>query len=334
VLFGLAQSLGLLFLSRIIDGISGGNISTAQAYVSDVTTGEDRARGMGIIGAAFGLGFILGPALGGLLGAAWGNLGIGLFAAALSAINWVLAFVLLPESRRPGTVTRTRSVAPALPMLKVPVVGLGLVLFLVFTTAFSQMEGTFSVFLVNRHLSAPAVELAGRWWEIEARIGPAVVREASLKAGYIFLAVGIVSTVIQGLLIGRLRNRFGEPALVITGCALLAASLAAIPLAPGYGALFAPMVMLAAGAGLTNPSLSALVSLHAPAGSQGEALGAYQSMGALGRILGPALGGFFFSIGGASMPYAVASSMMVAALVIAAVLRQRVRAAPGATSAH
>ncbi|HYX92832.1 MAG TPA: MFS transporter, partial [Myxococcaceae bacterium] len=137
VLFGLAQSLGLLFLSRIIDGISGGNISTAQAYVSDVTTGEDRARGMGIIGAAFGLGFILGPALGGVLGAAWGNLGIGLFAAALSAINWVLAFVLLPESRRPGTVTRTRSVAPALPMLKVPVVGLGLVLFLVFTTAFS-----------------------------------------------------------------------------------------------------------------------------------------------------------------------------------------------------
>jgi MFS transporter, DHA1 family, tetracycline resistance protein len=334
VLFGFAQSLGLLFLSRIIDGISGGNISTAQAYVADVTTGEDRARGMGVIGAAFGLGFILGPALGGVLGAAWGNLGIGLFAAALCAINWVLAFALLPESRKPGSVTRTKSVALVLPMLRVPVVGLGLVLFLVFTTAFAQMEGTFSVFLVNRHLSAPAIELAGRLWEIEARLGAAVVREASLRAGYIFLVVGIVSTVIQGGLIGRLRKRFGEPALVITGCALLVVSLAAVPLAPSYGALFAPMVLLAAGSGLTNPSLSALVSLHAPAGSQGEVLGAYQSMGALGRIVGPALGGFLFSVGGASAPYVVASSMMAAALLLAAVLRHRVRAAPRAAGAH
>ncbi|MGA9523406.1 MAG: MFS transporter [Myxococcaceae bacterium] len=321
VLFGLAQSLTLLFISRIIDGISGANVSTAQAYVADVTSGEQRAKGMGIIGAGFGLGFILGPAIGGYLGAQWGNAGIGFFAAGLAALNWVLALFLLPESRSRGLAARAprslRSIANAFTL---PVVGLSLLLFFAVTTAFSQMEGTFSVFLIDRYLVGGAQALG------EAR--PEVIREASLMSGHVFVAVGVVSALVQGGLIGRLRARFGEENLVIAGAVLLIVGLAGVPASPTYGWIFLPMALLAAGSGLVQPCLSALVSIAAPADRQGEVMGAYQAMGSLGRIIGPILGGFFFGALGSAAPYLTAAAVMVVSLGLAVGLRRRVLARP------
>ncbi len=321
VLFGVAGSLTVLFLSRIIDGISGANVSTAQAYVADVTTGEGRAKGMGIIGAGFGLGFILGPAIGGYLGAHWGNAGIGFFAAGLAVLNWVLALILLPESRPPGLTRREpRSLRKIAGALSLPVVGVGMVLFFAVTTAFSQMEGTFSVFLIDRYLvgGARALEEAS----------PEVIRAASLMSGHVFVVVGIVSATVQGGLIGRLRARFGEENLVIAGAVLLVIGLLGVPLAPTYGWVFLPMSLLAAGSGLVQPCLSALVSIAAPGDRQGEVMGGYQAMGSLGRIIGPILGGFFFGALGSAAPYLTAAAVMLLCVGLAVVLRRRVLARP------
>jgi multidrug resistance protein len=325
LLFAFARSLPLLFLARIVDGISGGNISTAQAYISDVTTKENRAKGMGMIGAAFGLGFILGPGLGGFLGALGGNLAIGLGAAGLAAVNLVFAFFWLPESRQPGSAPAAgKSLGGLGRVLRLPVLGLVLGLFLLFTTAFSQMEGTFSVFLLIRHVARAADVGVGRdlFSLVPVATGP-LLKEASWRAGFLFATVGVVSAIVQGGLIGRLRGRFGEGRLVVAGTVLTCAGLFLIPVMPVYGWLFLPMCLLAAGSGLTNPSMSAVVSLHAPPERQGEVLGAYQAMGSLGRILGPALGGFLFTVEGPSLPYVVAGLMMAVGVVGAVLLARR-----------
>ncbi len=316
LLFAFAQSLPLLFLARIIDGASGGNISTAQAYVADVTTPENRAKGMGMVGAAFGLGFVLGPAVGGVLGHWGGNLAIGLFAAALSGGNLVFAFFALPESRQPGAAGAhvPASLGTVLSVVRLPIIGLALILFFLFTTAFSQMEGTFSVFLITQHLQ-PGVGTAA---------GEALAHEASAKSAWLFSVVGVTSAVIQGGFIGRLRKRFGEPALVIAGTSLVALGLLSIPVAPSYAWLFAPMVLLAAGSGLNNPSLSSLVSQQAPEDRRGQTLGAYQAMGCVGRIAGPALGGLLFDVA-PGLPYAVAGAMTLGCAALAAVLAGTLR---------
>jgi multidrug resistance protein len=337
LLFAFAQSLPLLFLARIIDGASGGNISAAQAYVADVTGPEDRARGMGLIGAAFGIGFVLGPAIGGFLGAWGGNLAIGLFAAGLAALNLFFTWRFLPESRKPGTTppamaAPVRSVRGASAALSLPVVGRCLVLYLVFTTAFAQMEGTFSVFLLSRFLSSGPVSLAGSSFFLSAQAAPELLAEASLRAGWLFALVGVVSAALQGGVLPRLarRGREGgkpsrEAVLATVGLCCTAVALALLPWMPGYGWLFPAMALLAVGSALVNPSLSALVSLHAPPERLGAALGTYQAFGSLGRMVGPALGGWLFTRFGAAAPYGTAAVLTAGAGALALALAAQVR---------
>ncbi|MBF5044936.1 MFS transporter [Aggregicoccus sp. 17bor-14] len=338
VLFAFAHSLPLLFVSRVVDGVSGANIATAQAYVADVTRPEERARGMARIGMAFGLGFVLGPALGAQLGYWGGNLAIGLFAASLSGLNLVWAFLRLPESRREDSAPAPqRTVRGASGLLRLPVVGAALALFLLFLTAFAQMEGTFSVFVLSRFLAQGPVALeagGGGLFALHARAPEALLREASLRTGYLFAFVGVLSAALQGLygrMAARGRRRHGgragpgEAGLAVVGLAGVTLGLALLPLAPSYALLFLPMALLALGSALVNPSLSALVSLHAPAGRQGEALGAFQAFGSLGRILGPALGGLLFTQAGPSAPYAVAAALCLVATGAALLLLGRVR---------
>jgi MFS transporter, DHA1 family, tetracycline resistance protein len=344
VLFAFAHSLPLLFLSRVIDGASGGNISTAQAYVADVTRPEERAKGMGLIGAAFGLGFVLGPALGGFLGAWGGNLAIGLFAAGLAGLNLVLTFIFLVESRAPGstapTAASSRSMKGAALALRLPVVGLCLFLILVFTTAFSQMEGTFSVYLLSRFLSSGPVPLEGGLFFLSAQASPQELAQASLRTGGLFALVGVVSAAIQGGLLPRLlpperRSTQGyrpvrEGWLLVTGFAVTGVGLALLPVAPGYGWLFPVMGLLAVGSAFSNPSLSSLVSLQAPPERLGAVLGSYQAFSSLGRILGPALGGWLFTRFGPAAPYGTAAVMMAVGALAALGLAARVRM-PGAS---
>ncbi|MDC0714919.1 MFS transporter [Stigmatella sp. ncwal1] len=340
VLFAFAHSLPLLFLARVIDGMSGGNIATAQAYVADVTRPEERARGMGLIGAAFGLGFVLGPALGGFLGAWGGNWAIGLFAAGLSALNLVLTFLFLPESFQRGRspAAPVRTVRGAFGSLRLPVVGRCLVLILLFTTAFAQMEGTFSVFLLSRFLSSGPVPLEGGLFFLSAHAEREALAQASLRTGWLFAVVGVLSAALQGGLLRKLlpdRHRLGgaappvgrEAVLVGVGFSVTALGLAVLPLAPTYGWLFPVMGLLAVGSAFTNPSLSAVVSLHAPGERLGTVLGTYQAFSSLGRILGPALGGWLFTRFGPAMPYGTAAGMLAAGAALALGLGARMRMA-------
>lgn len=333
ILFAFSQSLEMLFLSRLIDGISGANISTAQAYVADVTTPENRARGMGLVGAAFGLGFLLGPAVGGLLGAWGGNLAIGLGAGALCALNLLMAFLFLPESVTHRAQKPQGVVAPAAPWraffgrLQQPVLGPILLLFFVFTVAFAQMEGTLSLYVLKNFL-APEGFAPGNGPVPGALGAEAAFQEASLKVGYIFTAVGFCGVLVQGVLLGLLRKRFGEAVLAQAGLFFGTLGMVAIPLAPSYEALFVGAALLAAGSGLANPSLSALMSIHSPRESQGVMLGAYQSMGALGRIIGPSMGGALFYFVSAQTPYWLASALLALGLLGAVRLAVRLRNLP------
>lgn len=275
LILGFANTLWLLFLGRIIDGISGGNISTAQAYIADVTTKENRARGMGLIGAAFGLGFVFGPAIGGIL-SRWG-IGVPfLFAGGLAFANAILLYFTLPETVTPDHPARVsaasgRGWTQMLEAVRSPRLGSVMTIYFLSIVAFSIMTTTFSLFMMFR--------MGYDAWH----------------NGWIFAFVGIVSAIVQGGLIGRLVKQFGEPALLIAGLLIFTAALLAIPFAgPATG--LAGILLLGAGTSIGNalsaPSLSSLASKSASAAEQGSTLGVMQSVASLARAVGPTIAAF------------------------------------------
>jgi MFS transporter, DHA1 family, tetracycline resistance protein len=268
-IIGFATTLWMLFVGRIIDGITGGNISTAQAYIADVTTAENRAKGMGLIGAAFGLGFIFGPAIGGIL-SRWGVHVPFLFAGALSLANATLLYFVLPETVGPGHPARESAAtgrwSQLTRALRRPSLAFVLAVYFLFVTAFSVMTSSFGLFTLYR-------------FGFDAH-----------DTGWIFAFVGVVGALVQGGLIGRLVKAFGEPALVIAGALLFTASLVLIPLTgphTGTAALLSLGALFALGNGLATPSLTSLASKSAGAGQQGGVLGVTQSVASLARVVGP-----------------------------------------------
>src|SRR5437016_2211127 len=272
LILGFATTLWMLFLGRIIDGISGGNISTAQAYIADVTTKENRAKGMGLIGAAFGLGFVFGPAIGGIL-SRWGVNVPFLFAGGLAFANAILLYFTLPETVTPDHPARVSAASgrgwqQLVVALREPRLAYVLAIYFLGIVAFSMMTATFSLFMMFR------------------------LGYDAFHNGWVFAFVGIISAIIQGGLIGKLVKRFGEPLLIIVGALLFSASLFAIPfvtLASGLTALLALGAATAIGQALSAPSLSSLASKTASAGEQGGVLGVMQSVASLARAVGPSL---------------------------------------------
>lgn len=310
LVFAVANSLPVLFLSRIFAGIAGATLSTAQAYIADTTTPENRTRGMGMIGAAFGMGFIFGPAMGGIL-SKWGFSVPAYAAAGLATAAFLFALFRLPESlppdQREAAARRRAGAATLRQALGRPVVGLILVLFFVTTLCFSGMEAILALFC----------ERFFKW-------GPHQI-------GYLFAYVGIVAAIMQAGIVGALAKRFGERALVRAGLFLMGAAFITAGTVPplaihdpthvGRAVLatfFAVMGIIAIGSGLTTPSLSSLVSLATPAGEQGSILGVYQSLGSLGRATGPFLGGLAFDVIAPGAPLWIAGSVMVIASFVAA----------------
>ncbi len=271
LVLGFATTLWMLFAGRIIDGITGGNISTAQAYIADVTTKEERAKGMGLIGAAFGLGFTFGPAIGGIL-SRWGISVPFFFAAGLALANAALLYFTLPETVTPDHPARASAAvgrwSQLFAALKQTRLAFVLTIYFLFVVAFSIMTTSFALFTMYRF------------------------GYDALHNGYIFMFVGIVGVVIQGGLIGRLVKRFGELPLVVIGALLFAGSLFAIPyLGPHVGWLWLLLVAggFALGNSLATPSLQTLASKSAGAGEQGGVLGVTQSVASLARTVGPTI---------------------------------------------
>jgi DHA1 family tetracycline resistance protein-like MFS transporter len=298
---GSATALWMLFTARALAGACAGNIAAAQAYIADITKPEERAKGMGLIGAAFGLGFIIGPALGGLLAGndpttadvetpAW-------VAAALSFVALCGVVLLLPESLpadRRGVRGSSRSRLSAISdVLRRPVLSRLILIFFLVILAFAGMESTFALW---------AIEQFG--W------GPRQV-------GYVFAYVGVLSALLQGGLIGPLSRRFGEERLLLCGLALIGVGLLAMPTARNLAVLVLAMSALALGMGLTQPSLNSLISRRAGREEQGEVLGVSQSVGSLSRVLGPAAAGFFFGEFGRDAVFFWGAVLVAAALFVA-----------------
>jgi MFS transporter, DHA1 family, tetracycline resistance protein len=290
-LLGFARTLPLLFLARIWSGIATANIAVAQAYIADVTTPETRARGMGIIGIGFGLGFIFGPALGGQLGQyeVMGQAGTlaAFFAAGLSTINFGLAYFTLPESlpaERRGQATTRRRVLDVRAIREVarrPGMAVALVISFLVILWFSGLEVTFRLFTED----AFGMSMAG--------------------TGYLFAFVGVVAVLVQGGLIHRLTRRWGELNLIRAGLLLLGLGFALDAISPDIGSwfLYCASALIAVGNGLYNPSLSSYSSRQASADTQGLTLGVLQSMSALARAVGPLVGGLVYEFVGMRGPY-------------------------------
>jgi MFS transporter, DHA1 family, tetracycline resistance protein len=292
---GLSDAAWMLFAARLVAGAGAGNIAAAQAYIADVTTPEGRAKGMGMIGAAFGLGFTLGPGLGGLA-ARLDPAAPAFIAAGLSAVAFVLAYVRLRESLpaasrlappRPGRIAMLRE-ALSRPMLR------ELILLLFATiSAFAGMETTFALW-ANR-----------------------VFGWGSTEVGLNFLFVGVVLVLVQGVLLGRLSRRFGEARLVTAGAASITLGLFGLTVVHTIGALLVVNLLLASGMGLLNPAINSLISRQAAIDEQGGILGVSQSASSLARALAPPLAGLLFDLAGHNSPYLVGGGVMVAVLVLA-----------------
>lgn len=276
LILGFAWTLWILFLGRILDGISGGNISTAQAYIADVTTPENRAKGMGLIGAAFGLGFIFGPFLGGEL-SRWGAATPFFFAAGLSFCNAILIYFTLPETVTDAMKAReqneglhwTKRWVDLFASIKEGRMGLILLIYFLLIVAFSIMTTDFALYTRYRF------------------------NYDAVKNGHIFAFIGVIAVLIQGVLFGRLARWLGEGFLVVVGSLLLAGSLFALPyVTPAFGGvvlLVGLSGVLAIGNSLATPALTTLSSKSAGAGRQGAALGVTQSAASAARVVGPLL---------------------------------------------
>ena len=310
-LFAVATSLPLLFVARTLAGIAGANIPTAQAFIADITTPDKRAKGMGLIGAAFGLGFIFGPAIGGFL-SRWGYSAPAWFAATLSLANFAAALVLLPESRpvhhepvdRLGRleVFRRALLRPHLPQV--------LLVFFLVVTAFSSFENTFALYSERR-------------FDFNAQ-----------TIGYMFAWIGVVLATVQGGLVGRVVPRFGEHRVVPAALLLMAIALTAIPFSPTVPVLAAVSGLLAIGMGFNSPSIMSAISQLADARDQGSTLGLSQSLGSLARIIGPMWGGFVFDQFGIHVPFVTAGGLMLVACAISLLAFRDFRPASRPHAAH
>jgi multidrug resistance protein len=315
---GAANAPWLLFLGRIIDGASGGNIATAQACIADVTPPQDRSKAMGHIGAAFGLGFILGPALGGIL-SQWSHALPFYFAGALSILNGIFVWARLPE-----TLTAEKRAHPAepAPLAEVFAGGRGqfigslLIATLLTTTGFAFIHLLFALFCQD-HLN----------YDLR-------------KTSYAFAYVGFIAVLVQGGLLRRLLKRDGmEKPVALIGAALLAISLLLLPRSDSNTTFLAVCALMALGNGLVTPVLSGMASRHVHGRAQGRVLGLAAAAGSLGRFLGPAFAAIPLPKGfsewarpltgemltaanrGYSTAFTASAALLMAALLVIAVMR-------------
>lgn len=285
--FAFANTLPLIILSRALAGVFAANISTAQAYIADVTEAKDRAKGMGLIGAAFGIGFTLGPPIGGIATAKLGMSAPGIIAGTLCGLNLALAFVRLKESlpsgvrlanrSKPGSRSRLAQLETLKRVMRDRALLLPVISTFFATFAFSNLEQVFSLL-------------------IQTRFGLETV-QAAYRTGMVLMWSGILGAMIQGGFIRKWVPKYGEVKLAIAGFFIQGVSMVLFAHTPTYGLFFVSAIPLALGSGLINPTLAALVSRRAGADEQGAVIGLKEGMSSLARIFGPFCGLMAFHAG-------------------------------------
>ncbi len=272
LLLGFANALWMLFVSRIIDGITGGNLSVAQAYISDVTDEKSRSKGLGMIGAAFGLGFIIGPVTGGLL-SQWGYAVPAFAAAAISLINLILIYAWLPESLTEEKRSQMTEKRPAITLSALlvafqrPFTGSILITRFFFGLAFAIFQTIFSLYALAK-------------FNLTAR-----------DTGFVLTYVGVLSVIVQGFLVGRLTSRFREDLLITVSVVLMGISLLGWALAPSLLWLYIIMTPTALSGGLLNTLLSSTLTKAVAPQEIGGILGLSAAVESSTRIIAPLLGG-------------------------------------------
>lgn len=309
--FAFSNSLALLFISRGLAGLFGGNISTAHAYIGDVTRPEDRSKAMGLLGAAFGLGFVFGPMIGGLLGIIGNQLGeappFGLSFSALGVallclLNFIFAFFRLKESLPEETRARAKSAhrrfrfKAIAQQIRRPIAGPLMFVYFLSGLSMAQMESM----LINY-----MADVFG--WDLKITT-------------YGFAYIGVIMIFTQGYFVRKWMSRFGEPKVLSTGLILFALSLVGMALAPSLLPLSLAITCMSVGNGMMRPPNLGIISLVTPADEQGVSMGVTNSLASLGRIIGPILGGFFYKTLHPTAPFISAGVFAAIAWVI--VLRE------------
>jgi DHA1 family tetracycline resistance protein-like MFS transporter len=291
--------LGTLFLSRSVDGLTGGNITVAQAYISDITDEKNRAKGLGLIGAAFGLGFIIGPAVGGLL-SHYGYSVPALVAAGLSFLNLLSIFFFLPESlteerrqvmhvqKRPPVTLKALLVA-----LNRPKVGPLLQVRFFFALAFAMFQSIFSLYALYK------------------------LQLTSQTTGYVLAYVGVLSVLVQGLGIGLITKRFSENTIIIVGLWLMVIGLVGWALTPSLPVLLVVMLPLSFGGGTLNTVINSAITKAVTREEIGGTLGLSTSLESASRVIAPSAGGFLLQNLGAWAPGVVSAALMLWAVLFA-----------------
>jgi MFS family permease len=273
-----------------VAGVGGSSIAVAQAYIADVTTKETRSKGMGLIGSAFGLGFVFGPLIGGFL-SKLGYMETGLAAAAFSFIAFIVTIILLPESlpdRSEFVETKRRllNIDAILKAFKNPSLAILISLFFILTFSFANIYGTFAL------------------------LGLQVYGFTDLQNGYMFGIIGLSSAIVQGGLIGPITKLLGKKRILYIGSFIIMVTLAIIPYAGNFLWLAVDGIFLSVGTGMLQPTLLSLISEVTSEAEQGITLGVNQSLSALARMFGPLWGGFAFEFLGYPFPFLTGSAFM------------------------
>lgn len=307
LLFAFAKDLQVLFVARALAGIFGGNISATHAYIADITTPENRSKGMGLLGAAFGLGFIFGPIMGGVLSIVGDQLGSqppfgksfsSVGATILCLCNFLFAYFSLPESLDFSKVNKDSEQKYSGRFKKIwnevrrPLSGDLMIIFFLSGLAMAQMESMLFPFVSDRF-----------GWGLE-------------KASYGFAYVGVLMVLTQGYFVRKWMPKLGEAKTLLLGLSLFAISLAGVPYANTISLLAVVMTILALGNGLMRPPNVGMISLLTPANEQGLVMGVTNSLASLGRILGPIFGGFMYEKFSQDFPFLFASFLIVLGIII------------------
>lgn len=298
ILLAFAHNLTLLFISRAIDGLTGGNISIAQAYIADVTNKKNRARGMGILGAAFGLGFIIGPVIGGLLSQI--SFAVpAIFAALISVVAILSTIFLLKETVDPKTnnlkiplkQNSSKNVWQFVLNSRGTAIFPIIIVFFLLNTSSSSMQGNFALFT------------------------QAVLNFGPTQNGYLFTYIGILSVLTQMVILPFLLKKYSERSLFVNGVILLTIGFLLIPFSLHLVIVLIALFSIAVGNGIINPTIQSVASEEVDSKQYGQTLGYLQSAGSVGRILGPIVGGELFYKIDASAPFQFASLLSFIALV-------------------
>ncbi len=297
MLFAFANSFFLLLLSRIVAGMAT-ETAVAQAYIADITAEDERAKGIGRLGAAFGVGFIVGPAIGGVL-SLQGYQAPGIAAVFLTLVNFLFVFLFLPESatrrKRPNEPPEAQikgKLSRFLSVFTKPLVGPTFLISFIITFAFATIP-----------VIAPL-------------LGAFFFGFGAVEMSYVFIYIGVVQIVLQGFLVGKLAKRLGEEKMIVLGPLLMTSGMLVMPLFPSVLLFVGSITLLSIGIGMMDTAIPSFISKRTAKREQGSMLGVSQSVSSIARVPGPLIGGFVFELAGVVAPFLLSSALLIAAFVL------------------